>query len=209
MAGRLSKAQKALPPKYPEVADKWLAYIGTIYDEYLRKYMTMAKRMKYHIDEDVFQDTVIACYESIQRNGLKDDSEQGMRNYLFNAFKININGKDNYTKRKDDIEDLRGIYEEYVENETPTYIKTKEQLLTDYSVMYVLEKIENNFDTVSFHCFRLKNLLPKITYAKLREMTNVKDCKKRVVKINKWLATNVNKREVYEAFITDFPDFYD
>lgn len=209
MAGRLSKKEKALPPKYPEIADKWLEYIGTIYEEYFRKYMSMSKKMGYKITEDVMNDTIISCYESIQRNGLKDDSEQGMRNYLYRAFTININGKDNYDKRKDDIEDYKGIYEDYVEKETPTYLKTKEQLLNDYSIMYVLDKIECNFDTISFHCFRLKNLLPKITYEKLRNMTNVKDCKRRVVNINKWLANNISKKEVYQSFIKDFPDFYD
>ena len=32
MAGRLSKKEKEKEPQYTDVADKWLQYIGTIYE---------------------------------------------------------------------------------------------------------------------------------------------------------------------------------
>ena len=206
MAGRLSKEEKLKEPQFTDVADKWITYIGTIYEEYRMKYFNMAQDLKYEVNEDLLNDTIICCYNSISRNGLSDQSEQGMRNYLFRAFKMNLNIVPNYNKRKYNSEDLNVIYERYEESGEPTYKKTKEQLLQDYSIIYILDKIESNFDTVSFHCYRLKNLVP-CTYEKLRTMTNVKDCKKRVVKINKWLKENITRQEIYESFIKDFPDF--
>ena len=78
----------------------------------------------------------------------------------------------------------------------------------DYSLIYILEQVENNFDTITFYCFRLKTMLP-CTYQRLRELTKVKDCKKRVVKVNKWLRENMTRQDIYNAFISDYPSFED
>lgn len=206
MAGRLSKKEKEKEPKYTDVADKWLQYIGTIYEEYRMKYFKMANDLNYNVNEDMLNDTILACYNSIARNNLSDTTEQGMRNYLFRAFKINLNAVSNYDKRKDVVDDLSALAEQYENQEEATYNKIKKQIYDDYSVIYILDKVESNFDTISFHCFRLKTMLP-CTYQKLREITKVRDCKKRVVKVNKWLRENISKKEIYNAFIKDYPIF--
>ena len=209
MAGRLSKKEKEKEPQYTDVADKWLQYIGTIYEEYRMKYFKMANDLNYNVNEDMLNDTILACYNSIARNNLSDTTEQGMRNYLFRAFKINLNAVSNYDKRKDVVDDLSALAEQYENQEEATYNKIKKQLLDDYSVIYILDKVESNFDTISFHCFRLKTMIEKCTYQKLREITKVRDCKKRVVKVNKWLRENISKKDIYKAFITDYPSFAD
>lgn len=208
MAGRLSKEQKAQPPQYTDVADKWLQYIGTIYDEYRMKYFKMANALNYEVNEDMLNDTILACYNSIARNNLQDTTEQGMRNYLFRAFKINLNAVSNYDKRKDIVDDLSSLAEQYENQGESTYQKIKKQLIEDYSVIYILEQVENNFDSLTFNVFRLKLMLP-CTYQKLREITKIRDCKKRVVKVNKWLRENISKKEIYNAFIKDYPIFED
>ena len=208
MAGRLSKTEKEKEPQYTDVADKWLHYIGTIYEEYRKKYFKMANDLNYNVNEDMFNDTILACYNSIARNNLSDTTEQGMRNYLFRAFKVNLNAISNYDKRKDVVDDLTALAEQYELQGEATYNKIKKQLLEDYSVIYLLNKVEDNFDTISFHCFRLKTMLP-CTYQRLREITKVKDCKKRVVKVNKWLRENMTRQEILTNFKKQYPCFDD
>ena len=207
MAGRLSKKEKEKEPQYKDVADRWLQYIGTIYEEYRMKYFKMANDLNYNnVNEDMLNDTILACYNSIARNNLSDTTEQGMRNYLFRAFKVNLNAVSNYDKRKDVVDDLTALAEQYENQGEATYNKIKKQLFDDYSLIYILEQVENNFDTITFHCFRLKTILP-CTYQRLREITKVKDCKKRVVKVNKWLRENMTIQDIYNAFISDYPYF--
>ena len=209
MAGRLSKTEQEKEPQYKDVADKWLQYIGTIYEEYRMKYFKMANDLNYNnVNEDMLNDTILACYNSIARNNLSDTTEQGMRNYLFRAFKVNLNAISNYDKRKDVVDDLSTLAEQYENQGEATYNLIKKQLFDDYSLIYILEMVENNFDTITFHCFRLKTMLP-CTYQRLREITKVKDCKKRVVKVNKWLRENMTRQDIYNAFISDYPSFED
>lgn len=208
MAGRLSKAEKEKEPQYKDVADKWLKYIGLIYEEYRMKYFKMANNLNYNVNEDMLNDTILACYNSIARNNLSDTSEQGMRNYLFRAFKVNLNAISNYDKRKDAVDDLSVLVEQYENQGEATYNKIKKQLFEDYALIYILEQVENNFDTITFHCFRLKTMLP-CTYQRLREITKVRDCKKRVVKVNRWLRENMTIQDIYNAFISDYSSFED
>ena len=209
MAGRLSKKEKEKEPQYTDVADKWLQYIGTIYEEYRMKYFKMANDLNYNnVNEDMLNDTILACYNSIARNNLSDTTEQGMRNYLFRAFKVNLNAISNYDKRKDVVDDLSALAEQYENQGEATYNKIKKQLLEDYSVIYLLNKVENNFDTISFNVFRLKTMVP-CTYQRLRELTKVKDAKKRVVKIMKWLRENITEKEILTNFKKNYPCFDD
>ena len=209
MAGRLSKKEKEKEPQYKDVADKWLQYIGTIYEEYRMKYFKMANDLNYKVSEDMLNDTILACYNSIARNNLSDTTEQGMRNYLFRAFKVNLNAISNYDKRKDVVDDLTALAEQYEFQGEATYNKIKKQLFEDYSVIYLLNKVEDNFDTISFNVFRLKTMLEKCTYQKLRDITKVRDCKKRVVKVMKWLRENITEKEILTNFKKNYPCFDD
>ena len=92
------------------------------------------------------------------------------------------------------------IYEKNGLNDETTEEKIRKQLLNDYSVVHILKRVEENFDTISFYCFRLKWLIPKMTYQKLREITKVKDCKKRCIDIMKWLKKNINKEDILTEF---------
>ena len=206
--GRLSKEKKLEEPKYIKEAQEWLKTIGECYEEYKKKYFKMFSDLNYNFTEDIFNDTIIACYNSIARNNIKDKSLQGYRNYLFRSIKINVNAISNYDKRKDIVDDLTALAEQYETQGEATYNKIKKQLFDDYSLIYILEQVENNFDTITFHCFRLKTMLP-CTYQRLREITKVKDAKKRVVKVNKWLRENMTRQDIYNAFISDYPSFED
>lgn len=208
MAGRLSKKEKEKEPQNKDVADKWLQYIGTIYEEYRKKYFKMANDLNYKVSEDMLNDTILACYNSIARNNLQDTSPQGMRNYLFRAFKVNLNATSSYDKRKGVVDDLSALAEQYENQGEATYCKIKKQVFDDYSLIYILEQVENNFDTITFNVFRLKTMLP-CTYQRLRELTKVKDCKKRVVNVMKWVRNNITKKEILTNFKKNYPCFDD
>ena len=210
MAGRLSKTEKEKEPQYTDVADRWLQYIGTIYEEYRMKYFKMANDLNYNnVNEDMLNDTILACYNSIARNNLSDTTEQGMRNYLFRAFKINLNAVSNYDKRKDIVDDLTALAEQYENQGETTYNKIKKQLFEDYALIYILEQVENNFDTITFNVFRLKTMIEKCTYQRLRDITKVRDCKKRVVKVMKWIRENITEKEILTNFKKTYPCFED
>lgn len=194
--GRLSNEAKQIPPQYTDVADEWMKKIGTVYESCKKRYYKMCRDMHLNIDEDIFSSTVINCYDSISRNGLEDLSQQGCENYLFKAFRTNMYQVSNYNKRKVDG-DINSIGEKFIDDNGD---KIREQVLKDYTVIYILNLIENNFDEISFNLWRFKNLAEKMTYDKLRNITGVKDCKKRIIAINDWLRENVSKEEILKNF---------
>ena len=211
MAGRLSEIEKSKPidPVKKNIADKWLNYINSIYVEYKNKFEQYCNSVKKKFEEDVYSETIINCYDSICRNGLKDLSEQGMKNYLFQSFKMNAVRNTTYarqTKRTYNV-DISEAHEEFLLKNEPLPLKIKKQMLNDFTVTYILFQVENNFDIISFFCFRLKHLIPKMTYQRLRDITNINDCKRRVTTINKWVRDNIDKQEVYKEFIKAYPQF--
>lgn len=211
MAGRLSEIEKSKPidPVKKDIADRWLNYINSIYVEYKNKFEQYCNSVKKKFEEDVYSETIINCYDSICRNGLKDLSEQGMKNYLFQSFKMNVVRNATYarqTKRTYNI-DITEAHEEFMLKNEPLALKIKKQMLNDFTVTYILFQVENNFDIISFFCFRLKHLIPKMTYQRLRDITNINDCKRRVTTINKWVRDNIDKQEVYKEFIKAYPQF--
>jgi hypothetical protein len=191
------------------VADKWLNVVSDNY-EYIKNGFRMSCQKEMTVfDEDILHDTILNCYKSIQKRGLTDLTEQGMKNYLFKSFTINTKRETLYMRnaRRDNSisdTDVMSVYERNGLDEETTEEKIRKQLLDDYSVVYILHQVEENFDTVSFYCFRLKWLMPKMTYQRLREITKVKDCKKRCIDIMKWLRENVTK----EYILTEFEKEY-
>lgn len=189
------------------VADKWLNVINDNY-EYIKEGFRMScQKEMTDFDEDIFHDTILNCYKSIQTRGLTDLTEQGMKNYLFKSFKMNIKRESVYARnsKRDSMDsDALNEYLDKIDGTTDTNEKIRRQLFNDWSVIRILEIVEDNFDSVSFYCFRLKWLMPGMTYERLRQITKVKDCKKRCIDIMKWLRENVTK----EYILTEFDKEY-
>lgn len=190
---------------YKIVADKWMEVISLRYNEIKKGFRMSCQKEMTDFDEDIFHSTIISCYQTIKSKGLTDLTEQGMKNYLFRSFKMNTKREALYmrnAKRDTNISDsdVISIYDKNGLNDETTEDKIKKQLLNDYSTVYILKQVEGNFDTISFYCFRLKWLIPKMTYQKLREITKVKDCKKRCINIMKWLKDNINKGDILTEF---------
>ena len=194
---------------YKIVADKWMEVISVRYNEIKEGFTMECRKTMTDFDEDIFHSTILNCYNRIKLKGLTDLTEQGMKNYLFRSFKMNTKREALYmrnAKRDSNISDSDAIsiYERNGLYEETTEEKIRKQLLNDYSVVYILHLVEKNFDTISFYCFRLKWLIPKMTYQKLREITKVKDCKKRCIDIMKWLKKNIDRREIMTKFEKEY-----
>lgn len=175
------------------LASKFLEYIGTIYDEYFNNFVKVL-----HWPEDKIQDTLLRVYQSILYNGLQKpifvdkETPEDIRNDIF-RYKFFISCKSNCTNLQssdyyDTHRDGNDIFhtlrnEESISSEE----KVKKDLLDDFKTLKTLEYVENNFEPIDYHLFRLYYILPKMTYKKLQELTGKKDARTRVVRIAKHL----------------------
>ena len=187
--------------------DRFIQHINDNYTTLKLKYKQFCKEKQYDWDEDIFSDTIINCYNAIERKGgLDDKTPQGIENYFFRSFKQNIQREKQYCRvAKRDLnynsDNIFSLYEDwYNENHSPERIKLLNDLFVDFSTLYILTRVEDNFDAEHFMLFRLKYLVPSMTYKKLQEKTKAKKVRQKVVLVKNWLRENVTKEEVKKAF---------
>jgi hypothetical protein len=185
----------------------FINYINDNYDTLKNKYRKFCKEKDYKFDEDIFSDTILSCYSAIERKGgLDDTTNQGIENYFFRSFKQNLQREKQYCRvSKRDLnyssDNIFELYEEwYNEHNSPERIKLLSDLWKDYLTLYILTKVEDNWDAEHFLLFRLKYLTPKMTYKKLQEKTKAKKCRQKVVAVRNWVRENVSKEEVKKTF---------
>lgn len=202
MAGRLSKEKKNAPidPNKRLIADKWMQTIGMHYEQIKDACRINSLKQRKEWKEDVFEDSIVLCYDCICRNGLRDQTDDGCKNYLFNAYKTNLLHEKviPYNSRKVDDEDFFKTYDEQDNEEGKK--KFMEQLYTDFATVRVLEIAEKNVDQVSFYCYRLKYLMEKMSYRRLVKITNIKNAKARVKNVLSWIQENISEEELRQEF---------
>lgn len=189
-----------------ELAEQYINYISTIYEEYIEVFNNM------YNDEDLAGEVLLKTYNCIKNNGLstidleteEDLKKKVFKNYFFISAKLtNITNKKYQQKSpiRDTNENIDTI------DDLPTEEKIKNQIYKDYRVMYIINTVEENFDAIDYRCFRLYHLLKNMTYAKLRQLTGIKNAKMRVITINKWLRQNITEQQILESFNREFNDF--
>ena len=94
----------------------------------------------------------------------------------------------------------------YNDNHSDAKEKIKQDMYKDFSCLYLLSKVEDNFDQEHFYLFRVKELVPGMTYKKLSESTNLKGVRQKVVEVKKWLQENVTKEDITNAFYKMYGD---
>lgn len=203
MAGRLSKEEKLKPPtpENQEAADKWMETIGQVYEEIKSGCKANTLKKKREWNEDVFEETILLCYDSVARNGLKDTSIQGCKSYLFNAYNTNVlrEATNPYTTRKEaDSEVFFQTYDVIDENDAEA--KIYNERYNDFATIKILQLVEDNFDATSFYVFRLKYMMPKMSMRKLINLTNIKNAKTRIKNILEWLRENVSEKGLEKEF---------
>lgn len=190
-----------------EQSSRFLKFANEHYEDYKKKWAKYLYDKQVDFDEDVFSETVLKVYDYINTNGIKDDSDSGLANYWFKSFNTNIKREKQYSRnvnRDKNIDATEELSKE-MNGEDELKLKIRRQVFDDWSVVHILRLVEDNFDQISFHCFRLYFVLDKMTYHKLREITKVKDAKKRVVTIKNWLKDNLTKQQLEK----DFSKYYD
>ena len=187
------------------LAEEYVQIIGKYYTEYLELFSNMFEN-----GEDVVGETLLKTYRTICNKGLRtvvgkygEEREQMFKNYFFISAKLNCFTEQQNIQKQNNIKSLDfNPYEDL-----PTEDKVKQQVYNDFKIMYIVQLVENNFDVIDYRCFRLYHLLKDMTYAKLRNMTGIRNCKTRVVRINKWLKENIDEKEIRQSFIEQYPDF--
>ena len=185
----------------------FLNYINDNYTVLKNKYRKICKENDIDFDDDVFSSTILKCYEAIERKGnLDDTSHQGIENYFFRSFKQNTKREKQYcrvTKRDLNItsDNINEIYEDWYNDNKDTAInKVKSDLYKDFSALYIMLMVEENFDNEHFRLFNLKTLMTCMTYKKLQEKTNCTSCRQKFVTVKNWVKENVKKEDIKKAF---------
>ena len=185
-----------------EQSSRFLKFANEHYEDYKKKWAKYLYDRQVDFDEDVFSETVLKVYDYINTNGIKDDSDSGLANYWFKSFNTNIKREKQYSRnvnRDKNIDATEELSKE-MNGEYELQLKIRRHVYEDWSIVYILRLVEDNFDQISFHCFRLYYILDKMTYSKLREITKVPDSKKRVVTIKNWLKDNLTKQQMEKEF---------
>ena len=145
----------------------FINYINDHYQTLKNKYRRFCIEKQYDWNEDIFSDTILSCYTAIEKKGsLNDKTNQGIENYFFRSFKQNLQREKQYCRvSKRDMnynsDNINDVYEEwYNENNSPAKTKLLNDLWKDFETLYILTKVEDNFDAEHFRLFRLKYLVP-------------------------------------------------
>lgn len=192
-----------------EDAIRFINYINDHYKEIYNSFLAFCNNKNYKFDDDIFQDTILKCYNLITKQGyMKDTSEQGMKNYFFMAFKQNLQRETQYArnqKRDGNIVNLNAANERFQNSKLTQKEKLLNDLRKDFFTLYLLRKVEEHFDGEHFYLFRLKTFT-SMTYAKLAEHTGVKGVRQKVVDVKNYLKNNVSKEEIEKAFEEEYGD---
>lgn len=187
-----------------KLADEYVQVIGKYYEDYLELFKNMFEN-----GEDIVGETLLKTHKTICHKGLRTvankqgkEREQQFKNYFFISCKLNNFTEQEAIKKQNELKNIR----ENPFDDIKTEEKVKLQIYKDYKLMYIVTLVEDNFDVIDYRCFRLYHLLKNMTYAKLREMTGIRNCKTRVVRINKWLRENVTEKEIRQCFIDEYPE---
>ena len=185
----------------------FLEYINDNYEILKNKYKTMCIQNQLNWDEDVFSNTILSCYNAINKKGKLDDtSNQGIENYFFRSFKQNVQRERQYCRvSKRDLnynsDSINLAYENWYNDTKDTAInKIRSDLYKDFATLYIMHRVEDEFDAEHFRLFNLKTLIPDMTYKKLQEKTKCTSCRQKVIDVRNWVRNNVSKEEIKKAF---------
>lgn len=190
----------------------FINYISDHYNQLYYKYRQFCKEKDYQWDEDIFQDTILNCFNAITKKGkLQDTSNQGIENYFFKSFKMNLMREKQYARnQKRDLnveaDDVDVMYEEWCNNnKEDSRTKILSDMWKDFSCLYIMMLVEDNWDDEHFYLFRLKHLC-NMTYKQLTDKTGIKGVRQKILDVKQWLKDNLTKEEINKAFQLAYGD---
>ena len=194
-----------------EIADNYFKWLSKHYNHLKYKYINFCREKGYVWDEDIFSETYLKIYEAICRKGLEDTSDQGFDNYTFISFKLNLKREGQYARnqkrdRNVDSDSINELYEDYYnKNNSSSAQKIYKDLFKDFSILYIMTIVEDNFSPEEFYLFRIKTL-GNLTYKELQEKTHIKASRQKVINVKNFLKANVKKEDIKKAFNTIYGD---
>lgn len=190
----------------------FINYISDHYNQLFYKYRQFCKEKDYQWDEDIFQDTIVNCYSAITKKGkLQDTSNQGIENYFFKSFKMNLMREKQYARNmKRDLnveaDDVDVMYEEWTNNnKEDARTKILSDMWKDFSCLFIMMLVEENWDEQHFHLFKLKHLC-NMTYKQIADKTGIKGVRQKILDVKQWLKDNLTKEEINKAFQLAYGD---
>lgn len=194
-------------------ATVFINYINDNYDKVGGTLKLLSAQRKQKFDEDGFHTCIIRCYDAIKKKGyLKDKSPYGITSYLirsyFNLIKEEKRSAKNAKRDQNyNSDNIGGLYEDYYNsNFTDARQKVVNDLFKDFSVLYIMMVVEQNFDNEHYYLFKLKELIPDMTYKKLSEKTGLKGVRQKVVEVKKYIQANVTKEMIRKEFFEIYGD---
>ena len=193
-----------------EIANNYLQWFSTKYEQLKRKYRKFCQEKYYDWDEDIFSDTYLRIYETIKKKGLEYTTNQGFEDYTFRSFKQNLQREKQYcrvARRDNNIsnDNINDLYENWYNlNNTSETNKIKQDLFTDWATLYIMGVVEENFDSEHTYLFKMKTMYPDMTYKKLQEKTKIKGVRQKVVDVRNFLKDNLKKDDLNREFYNTF-----
>lgn len=185
-----------------KIAMRYLTYVGNNYKNLMKRMKAFCSDKGYIWDEDVLADTFLKVHDRIEKKGIDDSTDEGFENYTFMAFRQNVKREALYArvKKRCETEDVHTLYERYFNStKTSSTEKIQGDLFKDFSLIYILMKVEENFDNDHFYLFKLKHLCG-MTYKELSEKTKIPNARKKVLTVMHWLKKNITKQEIEKRF---------
>lgn len=187
-------------------ADLFLKEISPELKDYELKWRTYFKQIDLQFNIDVFNDTIIKCYDTIIKYGLKEGKKESF-NYLFKAFKMNSKRELQYARNKnrDEVEDIGVLYEQYMNTKKSSDYKIVYDLWTEFQINYITRQVELYFDKDTFYLYKLKYIL-QLDDDKIRKRSKNINWKKELRDLIKWLKVNVQKSDIVREFNLKYPE---
>lgn len=192
---------------------RFLKHINDNYDEIKLKLKMLCGRNKQSFDDDAMQEAIIRCHTAITKKGkLNDNSAYGIESYLIRSYFNYIKevkrscavSKRDLNINSDNIGDVYEIW--YNSNNDTSRTKILKDLYKDFATLYIMHIVEDNFDSEHFYLFRLKTLIPDMTYKKLSETTKLKAVRQKVIEVKNYIKSNVTKDDINKAFYLMYGD---
>lgn len=184
----------------------FINHINKNYEDIVTKLKILCGQRHQSFDEDIFHESILRCHKAITKKGkLNDTSPYGIESYLIRSyFNLVLETKRSCQHSKRDMnynsDNIGELYEDWYNNHNNDAItKIKSDLYKDFSTLYIMMKVEEQFDNEHFYLFKLKTLC-EMTYKQLCEKTSVKGCRQKVVEVKNWLKENLSKEEINNAF---------
>lgn len=183
-------------------SELFVNYVGQNYDKLYLSMKRYAINKTGQWDEDIFQETIVRCHDNIERKiYLQDNTPSGIENFFFKSFANNIIREKQYARvaKRVETEDFSGFLHKNDKYDDQLNEKLKMDLKEDFSVLFILSKIEEAFDYQTAHLFSLK-YLSGLTYNQIREKTQVKNTRQKILDANKYVIENITPEVINDAF---------